>query len=271
MQLPQICHAGGYFHVQKAGQTITRQWLGMGVSGRIRSKIYAPDGTLFREFDHTVQPQTPALYILTPGFSSEFEYGPNRENYVIGLDFPALTYDRENRCFMLDYDGLQLPMADTLPLAETEVSTMRETFQTIIREHASAIPYRQLTAAWMTLDLLRRFFRQPADDRDPVKRFRQMLVDDPGSSTPLEWYSHELGISRDTLRRKFFARYKITPAEYRSRLKLEYIKKLFSTTDMTLKEIAFAAGMKNPSHLSMFIRARCNQSASSLCREYRKF
>ena len=66
MQLPQICHAGGYFHIQKAGQTITRQWLGMGVSGRIRSKIYAPDGTLFREFDHTVQPQIPALYILTP-------------------------------------------------------------------------------------------------------------------------------------------------------------------------------------------------------------
>ncbi len=271
MQLPQICHAGGYFHVQKASQTITRQWLCLSISGQIRCKLYAPDGSLFRDFDRAIRTQVPSLHIFTPGFSTEFEYGANRENYVISLDFPALTFDRESRSFMLDYDGIQLPMADIIPLDETETKVMRETFQTIIREHESALPYRQLSAAWMTLDLLRRFFRQPADDRDPVKRFRKMLADDPGGSKPLEWYSHELGISRDTLRRKFFARYQITPAEYRTRLKMEYIKKLFSTTDMTLKEIAFAAGMKNPSHLSMFIRAKCGQSASSLCREYRKF
>lgn len=271
MQLPEILHAGGYFHIQKSTQTITEQWLTLGISGSIRSKLFAPDGQLFKTSDHTQTLQRPAISLLTPGFRTEFEYGENRENYVIGLDFPALEFDLESRNFVLDTGGMKLPLIHTIPLDDAELPTMRETFQTIIREHSSAIPYRQLSAAWMTLDILRRFFTRPADIRDPAQTFRQMLAQDPCGEKPLDWYSRELGISRDTLRRKFFARYQITPAEYRARLKLEYIKKLFSTTDMSLKEIAFAAGMKNPSHLSMFIRTRCGRTASDLCREYRKF
>ena len=44
---------------------------------------------------------------------------------------------------------------------------------------------------------------------------------------------------------------------------------LFVYSDMTLKEIAFAVGMKNVTHLNSLLQQHYGKTPSTLCREYR--
>ena len=52
-------------------------------------------------------------------------------------------------------------------------------------------------------------------------------------------------------------------------LVLQKILHLFAHTQLTLKEVAFAVGMKNVTHLNSLLKAHYGKTPSQLCREYR--
>ena len=266
MELPRLIHAGGYFHAERHVMVNRHAHLGLTLRGIRHSRVYAPDGTLLRAFPAADgEPFHPRLTLTAPGCRIDFEYGPDRENYVLQLDFPALAFEAKTHQLRLDCDSTALPLPPTAALDPAEIPVVRETFLRIIREHASAVPRRRLTAEVMTCDLLLRFLRTEEDADDAVSRFRRILDEDDWTR-PLADCCRELGIGRDTMRKKFFDRYRITPAEYRARRREQKIRELFAAS-MTLKEIAFAVGMKHPSHLSAFIRERCGKTPTELARE----
>ena len=266
MILPKILNVGVYRHAQKSSQTVHAVHLGLSIWGLIRNCVYYPDGTFCSSFDAEKQKQIPHLSISTPGFSSSFEYGPERENWVIILAFPALVFHPEDHRIYWHYDGKELPIPRRIPLTEVECSALRQTFSTLRQLHQSALPQNVLEAELMLLQIMQRFLHSPENAGDRVELFRRKLADDTQWKHSISEHCRLLGVNRDQLRRDFTARYQISPGEYRIQMRLRRILSLLAYSDLSLKEIAFETGMKNQSHLSSFVRERCGKSPSQLKR-----
>ncbi len=269
MELPKIINPGVYRHAQIGHQTIFHPWIALGIRGLIRSDMYNPDGKLVSSFDSSNEPAMPNLSIGIPGFRVDFEYDSTRENWVIIMEWDMLRFDKTGQHIFLRYHDTDLEIPRSVELSSAEVEKFREQFQMIMEYHNTALPQNQLTAAIMTQNLFLRFLQAPQQKDDPVEQFRKRLDKDEKWEKTLQDHCHELGIGRDRIREMFFARYKITPGEYRSRKRLQKILNLFAYSSLSLKEIAFEVGMKNATHLNSLLKKEYRCTPGELCREYR--
>ena len=267
MDLPDLISAAVYTKVELLKQTFHTPHICLYVSGLKWRRTYDSAGNLLYEADHTTPP---CLRLAAPGFKTDLEYGTDRENWIVMMKFDSLQYDPETRRFLLDHRGTRLPLPHMIELNETEVPALRKRFRTIAEYFASAIPKKICDAEIMTLGLLRRFLEnEECSPNDTVEKFRIALDQDEQWKKTLDEHCHDLGIGRNTMRRAFCARYKISPGEYRTARRLQKINALFAESDLSIKEVAFAVGMKNVTHLNSLLRAHYGKTPSGLCRELR--
>ena len=116
MTTPKILNVGVYRHAQKSSQIVSSLFLSLRVKGLIKSTHYYPDGTLFRSFNATNNDQQALLSLTPAGSKVFFEYGRDRENWVIMLDFPSIYYDSNKRHLFWDYNGNQLSIPSAISL-----------------------------------------------------------------------------------------------------------------------------------------------------------
>ena len=268
MEMLHIINAGVYRFAQKGRHMVCPQkWINLSVSGCLFCRSYYPDGH-FRP--HSEEGAQPSLTLGMPGFFTDFEYGPDRENYVMMYQCPQIVYQEKTHQIILDSNGIQLPLSECIVLREEEVPALRTLFQQIMEYHNSAIPCNLLSADILLTSVLMRFLQNPRQTDDAVERLRKNLEADEKCEFTLEEHCRKLGCGRDHLRREFFRRYKIAPGDYRIRMRLQKILYAFAYSDMNIKEIAFSVGMKNVTHLNLMIRQHYGKSPSELCREYRR-
>ena len=270
MITPKILNVGVYREAQKSSQTIPVLFLGLYVRGLIKSTSFYPDGTLYKTRDSSRQQVQPGLSLTPPGFHSIFEYGKNRENWVVMLAFPAIQFNDAERQLCWHHNGNALPIPGKVPLKEAEVQEMRQTFDTLSRLYHSSLPQNQLAAELLVLQILQNFLRAPETGDDLIERFRKLLEEDLLWEYSITEHCRKLNINRDLLRQEFQKRYKIAPGEYRIQMRLRKICHLLAYSDLNLKEIAYEVGMKNLSHLSSFVKEKCGKTPTELAREYRK-
>ncbi len=270
MDLPEIINAGVYRFAQKARQIVEHPWIALSLRGSIRRTEYAPDGRMIRSFDIGREPEIPQLSVCVPGVVVDFEYGEERENYVVILDWDGLRYDCGAAAYFLNYGGVELKIPGAVDLSAPEAAFLRRRFEEIMELFNSALPGNRLAAEIMTGELFLRFLRKPMTERDDaVELFRKRLDDDDRCEKSILTHCRELGENRDLLRQRFVERYKMTPREYRIRKRLTKILYLFTYSKMNLKEIADDVGMKNVTHLNGVIRKYYGKTPRQLCMEYR--
>ena len=272
MKTPKIVNAGVYRYAQKGRQVVEKPWIVLAVRGLVRREEYDPRGRLRTGFDAAAANRAGVSYlsVCTPGFVLDFEYGPDRENYVTILDWDALRFDCGREAFMLDYDGVGLEIPEHILLSPAETAFYRDRFEEIMAKWNSAIPGNMLAAELMTQELFLRFIRDPGKGDDVVEVFRKHLDNDTHWEKSILRHCRELGVNRDVLRARFAERYKLSPGEYRINRRLKRILYLFTYSDLSLKEIAADVGMKNVTHLNLLIRSRFGRTPRQLCLEYRR-
>ncbi len=272
MDIPQITSAGVYTFAQKTFQQINHFWISFNISGLLHQRIFYPDGKLCSEFDSDseIHRNIPFLTLGYPGFSTEFEYGPDRENWVIIMKCDAIKFNQTEHQLYLDYNGTCLPVPRTIAVNSAEVSPLRHTFRTIREYFYSAIPRNILIAEIMVQNLLLRFLEPLQSDDDPVEQLRKKIDADEKWEKNIAEHCRDIGFGRDWLRREFMKRYKVAPGEYRIRKRLQRVLYLFSYSNLTLKEIAFETGMRNATHLNSMLKQFYGKTPSELCREYRE-
>ncbi len=269
MNLPQIINAGVYRYAQKERQTVESPWITLSMSGLVRVTEYDPGGRLVYNFDIANGPERPRLSVSVPGFVYDFEYNADRENYVILLDWDGLRFDRDRRTFVLKYKGMELDIPEYIFLTAAETEFFHRRFEEIVTGWNSAIPGNQYAAEILTQELFLRFLHNPVDGDDIVEAFRKKLDGDVRCEKSITEHCRELGVNRDLMRKRFIDRYKLTPCEYRINRRLKRILYLFTYSDLSLKEIADDAGMKNVTHLYALIRKYYHKTPRQLRREYR--
>lgn len=74
-----------------------------------------------------------------PNMSVDFEYGSNRENIVVMMDFPYLKFNTENKKPELDYRGKLVTLHNTLKLNPQQAIPVKEAFLNIIGDMRSGV------------------------------------------------------------------------------------------------------------------------------------
>ena len=116
MILPRLTNAGVYTRAEKSTQKVHTFWVALGLKGVVRNDTYFPDGTLCSSFDCRSGKQKALLTLAAPGFRTVFEYGEDRENWVVMFVFPAIVFSESDNCFYWDYRGHRLPVPQSIEL-----------------------------------------------------------------------------------------------------------------------------------------------------------
>jgi AraC-like DNA-binding protein len=135
-------------------------------------------------------------------------------------------------------------------LRESGVPFWRREFIHLCDGLAAPTPAGLLDVALRTAFAIRRLLAIPDADTSPAARMKRLLEDDANAHRNLADLSRECGLSPDHLRLRFRAAYGLTPAEYRARRRLSVANDLIASSELSLKEVAAAAGYRHASHLS---------------------
>ncbi len=101
--------------------------------------------------------------------------------------------------------------------------------------------------------------------QDSVVRKAMLLIEQNlQSPMPLADVSGQLGIGRRQLERRFQRDVQLSPAEYRSKLRIERAKWLLQNTDLDIFEVGLECGFQNGAHFARSIRRSLGASPTQI-------
>lgn len=265
----KLYHADVYRRPEKFCQTLSCHFLGLNVSGLIYSRLtFGANQVPIRTTEH---PRNPVLALTPAGSQNDFCYGAKRENWVIQCNIPALRYRAGDAFTTLEENGRKFMMPLFREISHEKMLELRKVFSEIRSLFKSQLPENIFRAELLSAALLSELMAEKPEQKipDTAERFKEKIDGDPAFRKDLRELCAEIGYSPEHARKCFTERYLVEPGEYRARLRLQLIMEKLSHTDMTLKEIADAVGMKHVSHLHIFLKKRCQMTPKQLLRQCR--
>lgn len=99
---------------------------------------------------------------------------------------------------------------------------------------------------------------------DMVNRARLRIRENLESSLTIQRVAEDLGVSYSNFRKLFKEYTGISPATYQQDLRLQRAKELLSTTDLSVKEIAYRLNFESPDYFSAKFKAKTGRRPSEL-------
>jgi AraC-like DNA-binding protein len=99
---------------------------------------------------------------------------------------------------------------------------------------------------------------------DMVNRAQLRIREELESSLTIQQIAQDLGVSYSNFRKLFKEFTGISPALYQQDLKLQRAKELLSTTDMSIKEIAYQLNFESPDYFSAKFKIKTGRKPSEL-------
>lgn len=259
----KLLHAGRYTLAQTDSQTTEKVFLVLNLSGLEWGNCYFPSG------ERVCRNANASLALIPPGFTLDFCYNDQRENFVLVCDIPELTWSESNRCAELEHVGTRLKLPFYIPLSPARSFRLGEKFSRIIAMQNKSLPSALFAAEQQSASLLGEYATEelhhelsPTDGL--AEKIRACIDNDVHFHDSLTVICGKIGVSNVHARRCFKHKYNIPPSAYRSKLKVNRIMELLSQSSLSPKEIAGEVGMKNVTHLHSFLKNECGQSPGSL-------
>lgn len=250
--------------------TISKPGIGLYVCGLKKSKEYYPDGKV-RTFD--VSSRTPSLRLYFPGGVSEYEYSNVRENWWVTFDEPSpIRYDFAlQQPFYCDGEN-EFPILPEIPLDPTEICSVRMIFSEIRDCWLAKSKLGMATAELLVSWLLARFLRTEFKINLPsvAERYKRLIDADVRWTMSLEELGKKLALRRDDVRKCFIEKYGITPQQYRINMRLAQITNLITSSDLSVKEIAWHCGLKNVTYLNALTSKYFDATPLELIKKFRR-
>jgi len=249
MELVHVISCDAFRAAQKERLRIFTKWVSLMVSGLRMGADYFPDG-----LQMDACPLTAHLSLAYPGFVTEFEFGEDRENFVMYIESDAFQYDPQLHRLYLQNGGHREYLRKNHRVAEEEIPAMRDLFMRIARLAQSGLPSDNLRADILATGLFAYFLEEESSPPDSSAVILKRLIDDDRSfRLTLHDHARAMGRSADVLRREFTAQFGITPGEYRDRQRRKELLSRITYTHDSLKEIAASLGLKHVQHLNWLV------------------
>ena len=99
---------------------------------------------------------------------------------------------------------------------------------------------------------------------DMINKARLRIRESLESSLTIQEVAEELGVSYSNFRKLFKEHTGLSPATYQQDLRLQRAKELLSTTDMSIKEIAYQLNFESPDYFSAKFKLKTGRKPSEL-------
>lgn len=252
-EYPTKGHADGYYFDTKKGRTLDEYQL-----------LYQPEGEGTFQSAHCPETTIKAgdIFMLFPG--EWHTYCPNKnkgwKSYWIGFKGKNID-DRVKHGFLSpDKPIYHVGFSNEL------VSLYEEAFRTAQNEAA----YSQQTLAGIVNYLiglmysLERNIILSKDSKhvDMINKARLRIRESLEGNLTIQEVAQELGISYSSFRKLFKEHTGFAPALYQQNLKLQRAKELLSTTDESIKEIAYRLNFESPDYFSSKFKSQTGMKPS---------
>lgn len=252
-EYPTKGHADGYYFDTKKGRTLDEYQL-----------LYQPEGEGTFQSAHCPETTIKAgdIFMLFPG--EWHTYCPNKnkgwKSYWIGFKGKNID-DRVKHGFL----SPEKPIYH-VGFSNELVSLYEEAFRTAQNEAA----YSQQTLAGIVNYLiglmysLERNIILSKDSKhvDMINKARLRIRESLEGNLTIQEVAQELGISYSSFRKLFKEHTGFAPALYQQNLKLQRAKELLSTTDESIKEIAYRLNFESPDYFSSKFKSQTGMKPS---------
>jgi AraC-like DNA-binding protein len=252
---PTRGHADGYYFNVETGRMLHEYQL-----------LYNPEGEGWFESTHSQRTRLRAgdLFLLFPG--EWHTYRPDShigwKSYWIG--FKGRNMDERVKAGFLSPEK---PIYHVGYSATIE-ALYKRAYDTAIEEAA----YSQQIMAGIVNDLIGLMYslerniqlnkNQPQVDM--VNRARKLIRDSIESSLTIQQIADRLGTSYSNFRKLFKEYTGLSPATYQQELRLRRAKELLTTTDLSIKEIAYRLNFDSPDYFSAKFKAKMGCKPSDM-------
>ena len=259
-EYPTKGHADGYYFDLKKGRVLNEYQL-----------LYLTEGE--GVFESTNQRPTRIkegdLFLLFPGVWHSYHPLPMRgwKSYWIG--FKGRNVDDRVRAGFLSptkpiyhvgFSSLIVNLYDeAMKTAREEAAYSQQTMAGIVN-HLVGLMYSLERNRVLSKDL---------GHVDMVNRARLRIRESLESDLTIQQVAEEMGISYSNFRKLFKEFTGIAPAMYQQELRLQRAKEMLSTTDMSIKEIAYRLNFESPDYFSSKFKIKTGRKPSDFRQETR--
>ena len=252
---PTRGHADGYYFELEKGRELNEYQL-----------LYITEGTGI--FHSRTVPQAPLregdFFLLFPGEWHSYHPTPPRgwKKYWIG--FKGRNMDDRVRAGFL---SPQKPIYH-VGFSDAIVSLYKQAYDAAVEEAA----YSQQYMAGLVNMLIGMMYSKERNIQlsrnqahvDMIGRARLRIREALESNLTIQQVAEEMGISYSNFRKLFKEHTGISPAIYQQDLRLQRAKELLSTTDLSVKEIAYRLDFESPDYFSAKFKAKTGRRPSEL-------
>ena len=252
---PTRGHADGYYFDLERGRELNEYQLLYLTEGEGVFHSHTVKETRIHEGD---------LFLLFPGEWHSYHPSPKTgwKSYWIG--FKGRNMDDRVRAGFL---SPQKPVYH-VGFSDSIVRLYKNAYEAAIEEAA----YSQQLMAGMVNMLIGMMYSKERNIQlsrnqahvDMISRSRLRIREALESSLTIQQVAEEMGISYSNFRKLFKEHTGISPATYQQDLRLQRAKELLSTTDMSVKEIAYRLNFESPDYFSAKFKAKTGRRPSEL-------
>ena len=254
-EYPTHGHADGYYFNLESGRELNEYQLLYIAEGR---------GTFHSHTVPTAQLREGDLFLLFPGEWHSYSPSPTTgwKSYWIG--FKGRNIDDRVRA------GFLTPTKPIYHVGFSDdiVHLYKEAYETALCEAA----YSQQVLAGLVNHIIGVMYSLERNIElnrnqahvDMVNRARLEIREHLESSLTIQQVAQDLGVSYSNFRKLFKEYTGISPATYQQDLRLQRAKELLSTTDMSVKEIAYRLNFESPDYFSAKFKAKTGRRPSEL-------
>ena len=255
-EYPTHGHADGYYFTVDHGRELNEYQL-----------LYLPEGK--GEFHSATVPEAKLcegdLFLLFPG--EWHSYRPHAKtgwkSYWIGFKGKNID-DRVMAGFLSPAKPIY-----HVGFSDAIVSLYKQAYATAIEEAA----YSQQLLAGIVNHLVGMMYSlerniqlnsRSQNHVEMISRARLLIRESLESSLTIQQVAEEMGVSYSNFRKLFKEYTGLSPAVYQQDLRLQRAKELLSTTDMSIKEIAYQLNFESPDYFSAKFKAKTGRRPTEL-------
>ena len=244
---PTRGHADGYYFNIEKGRVLNEYQL-----------LYNPEGEGVFQSAHC--PPTPIkagdMFLLFPGEWHSYHPLPHTGWKSHWIGFRGKNMDDRVRAGFLSPEK---------PIYHVGYSSViEELYRTAYQQAVEEAAYSQQVMAGLVNHLIGKMyalernieFNKNQAQVDMINRARMQIRKALESNLTIQQVAEELGVSYSNFRKLFKEYTGLSPATYQQELRLLRAKELLSTTDMTVKEIAYRLNFESPDYFSAKFKAK---------------
>ncbi|MBR6121085.1 MAG: helix-turn-helix domain-containing protein [Prevotella sp.] len=253
---PTKGHADGYYFEQEKGRTLSEYQL-----------LYNPEGEGI--FHSASVPEARIhqgdMFLLFPGEWHSYHPLPDRGWKSFWIGFKGRNMDERVQAGFL---SPQKPIYH-VGFSDAIVRLYKQAYQSAIEEAAysqqlMAGIVNHLIGMMYSLERNKQLMSRSQAHVDMINRARLRIRESLESSLTIQQVAEEMSVSYSNFRKLFKEYTGLSPATYQQDLRLQRAKELLSTTDMSIKEIAYRLNFESPDYFSAKFKIKTGHRPSEL-------